>query len=178
MTIKKTWSGEKEDDVDVWVTKDGQKWYKVTMTDGEDGSQTGSAHIALGTITEHDGKVEVLTPGHEFTFAEDGKNAYHWEIKAETVRPMLINGVPTVLVLVDKAPTDGTKYYTIDGKYYVVKNLVDGELIIEATNEQRSNLDIVKVVTGNAPATDTFEFTIQVTSARSLNPDDKTISDT
>lgn len=181
MVVTKEWhvdnvSDFEDEDVELYVNRDGKNWYKIDLVrDSEDPKKfTGTAYISVGIITEHDGVVTLKTTGHEYSFSELGNDAYHWEIKADTVRPMLINGVLTQLVLVKEEPTSG-KYYTLDGKYYVIGTLLNGEAQLTAINEKRSNLDIVKVSSSNSPEDDEYEFTFKVTSAESSNPDDQYI---
>ena len=129
-------------------------------------------HIATGLARLSGNKLTVLDTGHDYKFDELGSEAYNWELETETVHPMLINGVLTKLILVEEdAPDmgsdsyktiDGKDYYKLDnGKVYVKSN--DGANI-KAENHRRSNLNIMKNVTGeNANPNDKFEFTIKVT---------------
>ena len=176
LAVTKEWIGKIDDNVELWVTRDGDAWYQVKLVT-EDGKMTGHASIAVGIMTDPDEEhfntnIEVLSPGHEYAFAELGDDAHHWEIRENNiVRPMLINGVLKSLMRVDEAPSG--KYYVIDGKYYVIGDLSENEVTLTATNERRANVDLVKEVTGDYnPEGFGFEFTISAKSADSINPHD------
>ena len=132
------------------------------------------------------GEVQILETGHDYTFEEVSEHYYKWELIAQTVHPMIINGELKELVLLDEAATqtykndelpayslpkdmpegadyydDGTnKYVKLDGKLYII---TDAKPIIKAYNYRRSNLNITKTVDGkNADPDELFEFKITV----------------
>ena len=132
------------------------------------------------------GKVQVLETGHDYTFEEVSEHYYKWELIAQTVHPMIINGELKELVLLDEAATqsyknnelpayslpkdmpegadyydDGTnKYVKLDGKLYIITN---AKPEIKAYNYRRSNLNITKTVDGkNSDPDELFEFKITV----------------
>ena len=215
MTINKTWNGGgAEEQVDLYVTRDeNNKWYKVPITVGTTTS-SGQASIAIGILTDHNNYVYLRTTGHDYTFYEDGENAYHWELNVPTYRPMLINNQPTMLEKVTKDKIEATGYifyvirktetvtegetttqvvtertiavkgnqtYTpaeneeiLSTSYYNMTNI--NEFKLSGVNERRSNLDIIKEVTGTAADKELeFRFDITVDSADSINPIDRNI---
>ena len=132
------------------------------------------------------GEVQILETGHDYTFEEVSEHYYKWELIAQTVHPMIINGELKELVLLDEAATqtykndelpayplpkdmpegadyydDGTnKYVKLDGKLYII---TDAKPIIKAYNYRRSNLNVTKTVDGkNADPDELFEFKITV----------------
>ena len=215
MEVVKKWNGGAEQDVNLYVSRDTDNtWFKVPVTTSELKSE-GEAAIAIGILTDHDNVVNLRTTGHNYTFYEDGNNAYHWEIKAPIYRPMLINGSPRMLEKLDESKSDSADYifyvikktetvtdennqqttvvtersiavkgnqsYTaaadeeiLSTSYYKLTTLT--EFVLEGTNERRSNLDIIKEVTGNDEAkAQKFRFDLTVTSAPSNNPIDHDI---
>ena len=132
------------------------------------------------------GEVQILETGHDYTFEEVSEHYYKWELIAQTVHPMIINGELKELVLLDEAATqtykndelpayslpkdmpegadyydDGTnKYVKLDGKLYIITN---AKPEIKAYNYRRSNLNVTKTVDGkNADPDELFEFKITV----------------
>ena len=206
---KAEFASEKEEQeeingVELWVTKDGVLRYQVELNKGEDKNYSGHVYISLGIITEHDGELTMKTSGRDYGFREIGENAYHWELKSDIIRPMLINNKLTILKKIDEPVSDGytiikitkdvdgksiTTYKIIRGNeeykasddeevlysYYEVGSLNNATLSSTMVNEYRSNLDIIKEVTGDAKSDDEYDFKITVTSAKSHNPADEYI---
>lgn len=197
VTVSKKWNNSLDSregwkqDLDLYVTRDGAEVHAVNLT--RDNNWTGSAWISYGILTEDGNGVHLKTTGHDYSFAEDVETGYNWEIKAPTVRPMLINNEVTLLKLVDaadapaaitgateanaKAEAGDDTYYKLtigdEVKYYVV--VPDAHAALTATNHRRSYLDVVKTVTGgNVPEGDAFEFTMTVNNANAgtADPDD------
>ncbi len=196
--VSKQWNNTLDDNdewhektITLYVTRDGAVRYPITMNAGN--SWKGEANISYGILTrESDGTVHVKTTGHDYSFAESIDVSYNWVIDVPTVRPMLINSVETMLVLVpaSKAPEEITgaaadhayahvendgDYYklTINGKveYYKVDTAPTASLT--ATNHRRSYLDVTKTITGtNVPEGDKFAFTMTVaTNVDGADPD-------
>lgn len=189
MTISKKWENELDkqgaEPVILSVLRDGEVHYTVEL--GKDGTWEHSVAISVGIMSAAAdeegnltaGKVEVRAgaKGHDFTFQEPEGIAYYWELKIPTVHPMLINGVPTMLVKVEdedeltaipgtvtETYTDGT-YYKIGDNYYKVDELSNGKLT--ATNQRKSYLDVTKVVEGSdsgTPEDALFEYSITITN--------------
>ena len=132
------------------------------------------------------GKVQILESGHDYSFEEASEHYYKWELVAQTVHPMLINGELHELILLDDAATrtylndelptysipedmpadsdyynDGEhEYIRMDGKLYVIAGT---NPTIKAFNYRRSNLNLTKKVNGeNANPDELFEFKITV----------------
>ena len=202
ITVSKKWNNTLDNrtgwqqNLELFVKRDGVEVHAVELTNTN--NWTNKAFISYGIITEDANGVHVKTTGHDYSFSEDVETGYYWEIKAPTVRPMMINGAsdPTLLKLLDTAEGDvipaaisgatganakavdgGKTYYklTIDGevKYYVVIDSADAALT--AVNHRRSYLDVVKTVTGNhVPEGDEFDFTMTVNNANAdtADPDD------
>ena len=148
LAISKKWSNLLDDrtqaPITVAVLRDGEQWNTITL-DSSNG-WAASIYIAVGIMTTPDGEVYLNTTGHEFSFGELGSEAYNWELKSEIVRPMLINGVLTMLIKQGtEEPEDGT-YYKIGDYYYLVGTLEDGVAKLTATNERRSWLDLEKTL--------------------------------
>ena len=95
---------------------------------------------------------QILEPGHAYSLEEKVLvgNEYEYGFTPQTVRPMIIDGTLTYLVLKDKYNTnpDGATEYTIDGDtYYVAPEGNDGKLI--GTNRKTAELDITKMIKDN-----------------------------
>lgn len=146
-------------------------------------------NISAGVIQIKNGKALIREVGHDYTFAENpGELKHHWDLEVETVRPMIINGELTTLVKVKEndpeigdtnmLTSNGVTYYKLPNKkvnpedettysvYYVRdKNAA----IMNATNVRRSNLNITKEVTGEAPKDAEFTFKLKVKDALNGN---------
>ena len=164
LTITKKWEGG-DPDVDslpLTVLMDNQAFHDATLS--KNNGWTTSTYISVGLIKNGQALPGAL--GHDFSFAELDDTQYHWELDAPTVRPMLINGVKTMLIKVDdKHPApSGATTYTIEGSTYYVDTAVEG---LTATNHRRSNLNLTKAVTGeDAPKDATFPFTLTVNNSK------------
>ena len=195
VTVSKNWNNTLDSregwkhDLQLYVTRDGEEVHTVELSQGN--NWTNKAWISYGILTvDEDGTVHQKTTGHDYSFSEDLETGYYWEIKAPTVRPMLINNTITMLKLVKAAdaPTEITSatnanakaevgddtYYKLtigdEVEYYVV--IEDVNAALTATNHRRSYLDVVKTVTGsNVPAGDEFEFTMTVNNANAETAD-------
>jgi pilin isopeptide linkage protein/uncharacterized repeat protein (TIGR01451 family) len=160
LTVNKVWEGAEADtdSIEMTVLMDGKDFHDVTLT--KTGNWSASSFISVGLIK--DGQVLRGAEGHDFTFAELDGTQYHWELTSPTVHPMLVDGVLTMLIKEDanhKVPT-GAATYTINGATYYVDSSAAG---LTATNYRRSNLNLLKTVTGEAAPKDaTFPFTLTV----------------
>ena len=183
LAITKEWDNALEpapkDELTLKVTRDGDEKYSLILNDPD---WKNNVFISLGIMrtvrTGDDDKMEILTPGHDFTFTEPEELSYHWELDVPTVHPMLIDGEVTTLIKVDDAhPAGDAKVYTINGSKYYVGDAEAANLT--ATNHHRSSVDLAKVVTGeNAPADAEFPFTLNVVNSNEANgSQDKTDSD-
>ena len=170
LAITKEWSNAFEDKdkepITLNVTRDGDN--KYTMTLNEDNDWEAKVFISIGILRHTTGTdYEVLEKGHDFTFTEPKDLGYYWEIEVPTVRPMLIDGELTMLILKDEDHNnpEGADEYTIDGKTYYVGST--GEAALTAVNHRRSRLNITKVVDGeDADPEQTFPFTVTVNDSK------------
>ena len=168
LTVSKKWEnildGQSAKPVTLKVTSDGNDKYTVSLSN--DNEWTDNVYISIGIMrTTGEGEeeqVELLAPGHDFTFTEPEELTYHWELDVPTVRPMMIDGEVTMLIKVDENHSAGTaKTYTIDGQEYYVGST--GTAALTATNHRRSSLNLTKAVTGGeTPADAEFPFTLNV----------------
>ena len=175
---------------------DGNGFYTITLDKNHtnsDGEWISDINISVGIMTIKDGTVNVIAPGHDYSFNEDvfGQSlSYRWEFEAPTVHPMLVNGETKMLVLVEDTATvpsvltSSTKKNDVSGDYYKItfndKNnneivkyyKLDNTLAsLKAVNNRRSMLDVVKKVTGkSAPADSTFVFTFNVDDSSIIAP--------
>lgn len=171
LAITKIWNDafngtENEENVIPYIQRDdNSEWYQVTLTK-DNNIWTGSAYISAGIITVHDGEVVIKLPGHDYSFSESGENAYRWEIDTSIIRPMLINNELSILIREKELATGETcttGQYEIDGACYSVGVVENGKVSLTATNDRKSNLNIIKAVDGeSANEDDEFEFTIVV----------------
>ena len=199
ININKTWENDLDTndgiaiDINVNRDKNGKqtKFYSTTL-DFNNHYTKKNINIATGLMRlkvneDGTGKIQVLEKGHDYTFDELNPDYYKWELFAETIHPMLIEGELKELVLLDEAVTqihkdgetvdpkyiaptemeendyytDGTNAYVkLDGKVYLV---TDTNPTIKAHNYRRSNLNITKKVESAAADPDEqFEFNITV----------------
>jgi pilin isopeptide linkage protein/LPXTG-motif cell wall-anchored protein len=135
-------------------------------------------------MTVKDGTVNISAAGHDYELTEPENLSYHWELVADVMHPMFINGTLTMLVKVTdedelaaipssvtETKTDGT-YYKIGDNYYKKSDSTDGAL--SAANYRRASLNLKKVVTGSAaPEGSEFKFSMKLTAPANAKPADK-----
>ena len=147
------------------VTRDGTHKYDLSLSSAN--QWKGSVYVSIGIMrTGENNEMEILTPGHDFTFVEPEAVGYRWELDIPTVHPMLIDGELTMLIKVDEEHQPGSaKTYTINGSQYYVGST--GEANLTATNYRRSQLVLTKAVEGeDAPADTKFPFTMTVNNSK------------
>ena len=170
LVISKTWvnelDGKAESPISINVLQDGEIFNTIELNTANGYEAT--SYIAVGIMTiSDDGTVNILASGHDYSFGELGSDAYNWELVSDTVHPMLIDGVLTILYnRGTEVPEEGT-YYKIGDYYYVVGTLENGIAKLTATNERRTYINISKDVEYDDPSFPTFddelfEFTITV----------------
>ena len=164
LTATKEWEGGDPDvdELEITVLMDDKPFHSDTISKNNNWST--ESFISIGIIKN--GQALPGAEGHDFKFAELGDEQYHWELESPVVRPMLVDGTRTMLVLIDdKHPApSGAATYTINGKEYYADTSAAG---LTAINHRRSNLNLTKVVTGeDAPADATFPFTLQVNNPK------------
>ena len=182
-------------------TKSGDK-IVVTCDDNNPSScWKDSKNIATGLlrVNKSTGSVQVLDSGHDYTIEEPSAISYHWELKIETVHPMLINGTLTTLIEVKgndipeslrtgeakyyKDETTNKEYYRFDtstdstnSNYKVYVTVAEGENAeLKAYNYRKSYVDITKTVTGDAPTGKEFEFTFTIDNKIGKNETDDSV---
>ena len=189
LAISKEWEndldGQQAEPIVLTVTRDEEPHYTMRLGDPEDPDDPDSPrvwtddifisigilrHSEAGAYTDSEGeKFEVLEKGHDFTFEEPSDLGYYWELEVPTVRPMLVDGTMTMLILKEaKAPynnPDNTTEYTIEGKTYYTG--ATGAASLTAVNHRRARLNITKVVDGeDADPDQTFPFTVTVNDSK------------
>ena len=171
LAVSKEWTnsidGQQWAPIDLEVMRDGTHKYDLTLSSGN--NWQGSVYISIGIMRTNPrtGQMETLAKGHDFTFEEPENIGYQWELDVPTVRPMLIEGVMTMLIKVDEAhpAPSGAATYTIDGAEYYEGST--GTASLTAKNYRRSQLVLTKAVTGDdAPADTKFPFTMVVNNRR------------
>ena len=200
INVAKNWQASRIDTQDpeeviLQVVGDDElyKQFEIEPTEMVNGSTTnnyGSSediYISCGhlKVNKTTGAVVVYESGHDFTLREVGENSRHWDLDASVCRPMKINTVRTMLILVDDedVPISMTssidyyasgndEYYRIDGKVYKVDQAFAD---ITGMNTRRSFLDLAKeVLVGGKVRTDPVneKFTYKIT----INVDPTTLS--
>lgn len=150
------------------ATFDDSKVYKLPVNTSNNWEN--KIYIAPGFMEGE----EVLESGHKYTLEEKVLvgSEYEYEFTPQTVRPMIIDGTLTYLVLVDDYNAPGknnvpstAKTYQIGNETYYVASVNNGELV--GTNRKTAELDITKVVETNGILSDEEEaeetFTYRVT---------------
>ena len=172
LAISKKWENNLDErlktPVTLTVLMDDDSWDSFKLDEDNDWST--NVFISVGIMTDDgNGNIEILTPGHDFSFGELGSDVYNWQLKSEIVHPMLINGVLTILYRYGtEAPTDVEgDYYKIGDYYYIVGEIGQNVVDLIAVNERRSYLELekaVETVDGFSTFEDQlFEFTITIT---------------
>ncbi len=169
LAVAKEWANtidaQDEPPIVLDVTRDGTHKYDLNISSANDWK--GSVYISIGIMRTDGDEVEILAPGHDFTFVEPEDIGYRWELDVPTVRPMLINGTMTMLIKVDSAhpAPAGADTYEIDGKTYYAGDT--GAASLTATNYRRSQLVLTKEVQGeDVPEGATFPFTLNVVNSK------------
>ena len=165
LPVEKLWKNDVDtraaSEVTLDVTRDGLSYTSVSLDDANSYKETATASAGLMTVTA-DGSYEVLEAGHDFTVVEPaGFDGGAWEFRAEVVRPMIVNGTPTMLVKTGQE----TGSYKIGDSWYQAGA---AGASLEAQNVRRSSLSLAKLVddrTGGAAPTDVaFSYAIEFTS--------------
>ena len=192
MDLKKLWAGsyqrsdgtlEEQQPVIFTILRDNASAGTITLEYNEDPnlSYTGSIFIANGlmTVDKVNKVVSIKDPGHDYQLQEPTGLTYHWELDADILHPMIVNGNQEMLRRLenneipeemgsDAYYTDGTNEYYKMGSYTYVSS--GSNAALTATNIRRSNLNLTKAVQGkDAPADALFTFNITVNSANGLD---------
>ena len=171
LAVSKEWEnaldGQAAQPVSLHVTRDGANQYEVELNNTNHWQN--SVYISIGIMrVEDNGDVEMLAPGHNYTFTEPEALTHHWEIDVPVVRPMMINGTVTMLIMVDEAhqPENGVTVYENlfgDGEDYYVGST--GAASLTATNYRRSSLNVTKAVDPSDAPDAVFPFTFNVVNS-------------
>lgn len=165
LPVEKLWKNDVDaraaSEVTLDVTRDGLSYTTVNL-DGAN-SYKDNATVSAGLMTvAADRSYEVLEAGHDYTVVEPaGFDGGAWEFRAEVVRPMIVNGTPTVLVKTGQE----TGSYKIGDSWYQAGA---AGASLESQNVRRSSLSLAKLVddrTGGAAPTDVaFSYAIEFKS--------------
>ena len=165
MPVEKLWKNDVDNraatEATLGVTRDGNSYASVTLNSAN--GYKANATVSVGLIAlAADGSYEVLETGHDYTATEPvGFDGGAWEFRAQTARPMLVNGQITMLY---KA-TEETGAYKIGDSWYSVGA---AGASLTAENVRRSSLSLAKLVDdltgGAAPADAAFTYAIEFTS--------------
>lgn len=180
INLEKTWVGVYRDEQETeTITLDlvriGDSDFKETIELTKEGNKhKGSHYIAIGllTVDKDAGTLHLYDAGHDYQLQEAGALSYHWELTADIMHPMLVNGE----VVMMKEVTDGSEpegmadgvykkvgekeYYGFGGNVYLATGGADEA--ISAVNTRRANLNLTKKVDGE-DAPEDAEFTFRVT---------------
>ena len=176
LLISKEWENELdrqgEQDLTLNVLRDDEPTYTVDLNSGNDWE--GSVYISIGIMRTDGDEIEILAPGHNFTFTEPEELTYHWELDVPVVRPMMIDGDLKMLIMVDEKhePSEGATVYEDlfgDGEDYYVGGAGTAELT--ATNYRRSSLNLTKDVDNDSAPDAKFPFTLNIVN--SAAPEDE-----
>ncbi|MBR3170550.1 MAG: VWA domain-containing protein [Lachnospiraceae bacterium] len=178
INVQKLWVNDLDDrkynkDIRLGVMGDGNSFASILLK--KDDLWTGSAHISTGLMDVNDGEITLYETGHDFTLVEDEELIYHWELTADTYRPMVITDAahgynePTPVIL-KKVTADDAYDYVIEGKYYTIES---GLNALTAVNYRRSNLNLTKNIVAENGTTllndqhkdELFDFTITIHEA-------------
>jgi len=181
INLKKTWVGKYGAEQDlptinlelVRLGESDAKTETITLTK-EGNMHVGTHYIAIGllTVDKDAGTLHLYDKGHDYQLKESGSLSYHWELTADIMHPMLVNGE----VVMMKEVTDGTEpegmgdgvykavgekeYYGFGGNVYLATG--GASEAISAVNTRRANLNLIKAVNGE-DAPEDAEFTFNVT---------------
>ncbi|MBR2737364.1 MAG: Cna B-type domain-containing protein, partial [Lachnospiraceae bacterium] len=101
-----------------YVDDEGATQHGVTneIDLNEGNSYSTSAFVATGLMRTHTASgattVEILDAGRDYWLVEVGNNSYYWDLMAETVHPMVIDGELTTLVKVEYSEEADSEYQT------------------------------------------------------------------
>ena len=164
-----------QNDIVLTVIKDGSEYLDVIVSRTDEWKKD-NIYISCGLITEDvedniHTNVDLKETGHDYTIIEPESFTYYWDLISDIYRPMVINGIPTVLKLTDADleesltprayEEDGKTYYVLYGKTYEVLGTTE-TASMQARNYRRSNLNLTKEVIGGSSGDDFFTYEIQV----------------
>ena len=162
--------------IDLIVMKGEEEYETVRLLSTNDW-RLDNIFVSLGVLSVSNGKITVRETGHEYTVKELPNDSYYWELTAYTYRPMVINGVSTMLQKVEEGDSDyesvksmeqlttkavdSVTYYAFGGGIY--KAIPADSALLQADNNRRSYLNLTKTVTGTgAPEDALFEYKVKI----------------
>ena len=172
MNVLKEWDDDinprnRTDKVEFYLLVDG-KYYQNdgTFKDSKDNAYklvtekdewSDSVKIAPGFMETIDGKLTLLETGHKYMLEEvpstdPDYEGYSQEFTTQTVRPMVIDGDLTYLVLIDddNPKPEGADTLVLDEETYYIQEIQDGANgTLTGTNHKTAELDITKAVDGS-----------------------------
>lgn len=161
MPVEKLWKNDVDNraatEATLGITRDGAGYTSVTLNSAN--AYKANATVSVGLIAvAADGSYKVLETGHDYTATEPvGFDGGAWEFRAQTARPMLVNGQITMLY----TATEETGAYKIGDSWYSVGA---AGASLTAENVRRSSLSLAKLVDdltgGAAPADAEFSYAI------------------
>lgn len=210
VNIEKKWENDLDptqhgknefEQIDINLNKNGILHETIALT--KNSSWKNNIYISPGLMKTINGKAISLEVGNDYTFtegefhkvAESTGEGYHWELKADTIRPMVIDGIPLMLIKLDETSDEYKELTqndinTLDNNYFLTKGTDKYYKICHKDNNQvkclqgiykvgnsnnviiknvrRSNLNLTKEIIGeNAPTDKEFIFKLTVTDANS-----------
>ncbi|MBR2669815.1 MAG: VWA domain-containing protein [Solobacterium sp.] len=153
------------------LKRDGQNYMDI-LVKGSEGWKKDDIFVSNGfmTVETVDGQkvAHIKEVGHDYQLVEPPAFMYYWDLVSDIYHPMVINGVPTLLVYnQDKkaADVDNVTYFAIgqndDGTPRVYEKHAATDNTLEGSNYRRSNLNLTKVITsGDADALFTYTATV------------------
>ena len=155
------------------LKRDGQNYMDI-LVKGSEGWKKDDIFVSNGfmTVETVDGEkvAHIKETGHDYQLVEPPAIMYYWDLVSDIYHPMVINGVPTILVYdQDKkaADVDNETYFAIGKnadnsvRVYKKQTSTDGNTL-EGYNYRRSNLNLTKTITSGDPdALFTYTMTVK-----------------
>ncbi|MBQ3272568.1 MAG: VWA domain-containing protein [Solobacterium sp.] len=155
------------------LKRDGQNYMDI-LVKGSEGWKKDDIFVSNGfmTVETVDGEkvAHIKETGHDYQLVEPPAFMYYWDLVSDIYHPMVINGVPTILVYdQDKkaADVDNETYFAIGKnadnsvRVYKKQTSTDGNTL-EGYNYRRSNLNLTKTITSGDPdALFTYTMTVK-----------------
>ncbi len=153
------------------LKRDGQNYMEI-LVKGSEGWKKDDIFVSNGfmTVETVDGQkvAHIKEVGHDYQLVEPPAFMYYWDLVSDVYHPMVINGVPTLLVYnQDKkaADVDNETYFAIgknaDGTPRIYEKHASTDNTLEGSNYRRSNLNLTKVIpSGDPDALFTYTATV------------------
>ena len=162
------------------LKRDGQNYMDI-LVKGSEGWKKDDIFVSNGfmTVETVDGEkvAHIKETGHDYQLVEPPAFMYYWDLVSDIYHPMVINGVPTILVYdQDKkaADVDNETYFAIGKnadnsvRVYKKQTSTDGNTL-EGYNYRRSNLNLTKTITSGDPdALFTYTMTVKDSDRKSV----------